>query len=203
MCSRAAWLLGSLCFAGCVTPPLKAPPPSGGSVAVQFKVNAPTVPGLILETCSACTIGLDQLQLIGDSATSETVSRTVAIDPVVTSSQTVSLANLPQGVYSQLVFNVEQFWLEGTYMGVPLRVRTDGEGPRVVLRITPPPELVDGNDVSLVVAINADVWWHDVDLSQALLVDGSIIIDALHNWDMLFAITRDMAACFTLARTNG
>jgi hypothetical protein len=180
-----------------VTQPIVNPPPAGGTVSAQFTVSMPTVPGLQL---TAGAIGLGHFDLFGDvSTTPEAQLHGATINAVTTSmGQTFSFPNLPQGVYSRLEFSVEHVWLTGSYMGVPLTVHDDNEGPRVDLRAMPPPELVDGDAVTLPIAVSSDTWWRDVDLSLAELDDGRILIDAFHNWELASAIMRDVGLSFAI-----
>jgi hypothetical protein len=172
-------------------------PVSGGTVVVQFTVNAPHNDGLVL---SGCQLGLEHLDLFGDvSQSPQLMLHDAMLSPVQMGAQEVSFTDVPQGVYSGLGFNVETVRLEGTYLGMPLTVRFDIEGARVALRVMPPPELTDVNDVvKLPVTVDAGVWWQGVDLTQATLDDGKILIDPYHNPDMALSIARGMSSCFTL-----
>jgi hypothetical protein len=201
MRGRTPWLLGWLCLAGCAGHAL-TPPPAGGAVEVQFTISTPKVPGLVLTSCSGCTLGLEHLALLGDvSATAQATLHDAQLNPVMTAAQKVAFIDLPQGVYSQLEFNVVHVWIEGSFMGVPLSVRAETEALRVDLRVSPPPELTDGTDqVMLPVSVDADAWWHDVDLTQLPLDDGRILIDVWHNPDATVTIARAIGNCFSVGK---
>jgi hypothetical protein len=193
-------LLGWLCLAGCAGHPL-GPTPAGGAVEVQFTISTPTVPGLVLTGCSGCTLGLEHIALFGDvSATPQATLHDAQLNPVMTGAQKVAFFDLPQGIYSQLEFNVEHVWLEGTYMGVPLTMRAETGALRVDLRVSPPPELTDAEEVKLPVAVDADAWWRDVDLTQIPLDDGRILIDVWHNPDATVTIARAIGNCFSVGK---
>jgi hypothetical protein len=198
MFGRAAWVLVAMWVsAGCGSHPQVAAPVAGGSVVVQFTVNAPRVDGLVL---TGCQVGLEHLDLFGDvSQSPQLMLHNATLSPVQMGVQQVSFTDLPQGIYSGLGFSVESVRLEGTYAGMPLMVRFDIEGARVDLRVMPPPELTDVNDVvKLPIDVEAGVWWQGVDLTQAQLDDGRILIDPYHNPDMALSIARGMSTCFTL-----
>jgi hypothetical protein len=188
-------LVAAVGLAGCSHPGAGAPT-AGGTVTVEFKASAPRTAGL---TLTGGTLSLVHLGLFGDVlASAQAMHDQTALDPTAAAVQAVTFADLPQGIYSQLEFNVATVSVDGTYHGAPLEVRFDIAGPRIDLRAAPPPELLAGDTIRLPVTLDADVWWHDVDLSQATIVDGKILIDSFHNADLGITLERGLGGCFTL-----
>jgi hypothetical protein len=192
------WRVASLALAlaawGCGAAPLPQPA-QPGVIQVQFAVQEMNDPAYML---SSGTVGFESIEVFGNVSTSTRGRLGPSTLDATLPGQRLTLPDLPDGLYSRLRLDVESLTIAGTWRGVPLRVQFEIEEAKVDLRLEAGAELAAGQSITFAVAVAAPSWLASVDLSQAVVDNGEILVDADHNRAIARAIAVALLTSFTL-----
>jgi hypothetical protein len=191
---RFAWLM--LMVAGCGGAQGSSDAgAAGGSATVRF------VPQMVAGGPLQLVDGDGQLEdvlLYGDVQSSpNAMLHDISFDPLAPSTD-VAFRELPQGLYSRLRVSIDWLSLAGSWNQTPLQLRLEIEDEWIDLRTPTAQELNPGGSITLGVSIDVQSWFASVDLSSAVVDDGVIRIDGLHNTALTRAIGNAVPASFSL-----
>jgi hypothetical protein len=118
---------------------------------------------------------------------------------LLSAGQSFSLTMLPQGVYSRVRFTGDQVELEGSWRGVPLKVKLEqqGEGNPVDLRSNGV-EVAPGGVATFAISVDVASWFAGGLLDSATATQQEILVDAANNPAVAAQLAARVAASFGL-----
>ncbi len=213
---QQGWLAavsGAACFTLLACADSGASVPAGqlnpGVATVGFTSVPLTAPELSL---SAATLRLSHIAVLGNATPPPPMggppplpgprpgpSTSLVLDVLSPATASVSLDDLPQGLYSRVEFFVGDVSLAGLWRGTSLRAElVMVMHKRVDLRTGTPRELGPDLNAPFSVSLDPNLWFAGLLLNGATVTNGQIVCDAQRNPEIAAELTNRIARSFVM-----
>lgn len=193
--ARLGLVVVAAALGACGPPPMMHGP---GTLTIDFK---PMPAALADLTLSAVSIHLSHIGVFGDLPPSgPPPSDEVQLDGTTATGMSLTVSQLPPGLYSRVEFAVENAMVSGSWRGTPLTAHLGMTfaGSAVDLRSPTGQEVGSNHDGEFTVDVDVGSWFGGDILDTAMIDNGTITCDMQNNPDVTGMLNQRVSASFSL-----